>query len=125
MTTHQHSSGAHQREHDADAMRACIEICQSCHATCLATLQHCLQMGGAHADRAHIGALLDCAQACATSADFMLRGSDLHARTCAVCAEACQRCAESCRALDNDPQMHACLTACERCAESCRQMASA
>lgn len=124
MTTHQHAEPAQARDMSGDALRACIENCQSCHATCLATLQHCLQLGGAHADQTHIRALLDCAQLCATSADLMLRGSELHPQTCGVCAEACQRCAESCRALDNDPQMHTCLLACERCADSCRQMAS-
>lgn len=54
-------------------------------------------MGGRHAEDAHIQLLLDCAEICQTSANFMLRGSELHGRTCAVCADACQRCAASCR----------------------------
>ena len=30
--------------------------------------------------------LLDCAEICQTSANFMLRGSPLHTNTCAACA---------------------------------------
>jgi hypothetical protein len=30
--------------------------------------------------------LLDCAEICQTAANFMLRNSELHSRTCAVCA---------------------------------------
>ena len=33
-------------------------------------------MGGEHASRSHITTLSDCAQICATSAAFMMRGSD-------------------------------------------------
>jgi hypothetical protein len=69
----------------------------------------------------------DCSQICAVSADFMLRMSDLHGRTCGVCAEACQRCADDCARVGDgqDPQMKACADACCRCAESCHKMASA
>jgi hypothetical protein len=108
-----------------DAMRKCIANCTECHSVCVETTVHCLGMGGAHAEAGHIGLLLDCAQICATSADFMLRGSDLHARTCGVCAEACQRCAEDCERLaGNDEQVRRCAETCRRCAESCRRMAA-
>lgn len=69
--------------------------------------------------------MMDCAQICATSADFMLRGSDLHGRTCGVCAEACTRCAEGCERMGDDDMMRRRAEACRRCAESCGQMSQA
>jgi hypothetical protein len=82
-------------------------------------------MGGEHASRSHITILLDCAAACAQSADFMLRGSDMHGRVCGVCAEACERCAEDCERLANGEQhMLHCAAICRQCAESCRMMAT-
>lgn len=108
-------------------MRQCVDLCTACHQVCLRTIQHCLGMGGKHAERSHIRTLADCTQACAVSADFMLRASDLHPRTCGVCAEACQRCADDCDRVGGgqDEQMKACADACRRCAESCRKMAAA
>jgi hypothetical protein len=106
-------------------MRDCIANCSECHNACVETMAHCLAMGGKHAEASHIHKLLDCAQVCATSADFMLRGSELHARVCGVCAEACARCAESCERLaEGDELMLRCAEVCRRCAASCRQMAA-
>ena len=106
-------------------MQRCIEECTSCHQICIQTVSHCLQMGGKHAEARHIGLLLDCAQICQTSADYMLRGSQFHTRTCAVCAEVCEACAQDCERVDpNDQQMKACADICRRCAESCRRMAA-
>lgn len=105
-------------------MQACIEACTACHHVCLQTVLHCLHMGGKHAQADHIRLLLDCVEICQTSADFMLRGSPLHTRTCGVCAEVCQRCAEDCERLDpSDQQMQQCAQICRRCADSCRRMA--
>jgi hypothetical protein len=107
-------------------MEECIENCSDCHDVCVETLAHCLQRGDEHAAPAHIRALLDCAQACDASRDFMLRGSDLHRAICAVCADACTRCAESCEAIGaDDDVMRNCAEFCRRCAESCRAMAGA
>lgn len=111
--------------HPSDEMARCIENCQACHGICLETAMHCLGMGGEHAAADHIRLLLDCADICQTSADFMLRGSPLHARTCGVCAEVCERCATDCERFGDDASMKACAELCRRCAESCRRMASA
>lgn len=54
----------------------------------------------------------------------MLRGSDLHARTCGVCAEIYQPCTQDCDRMSDDAQMQACADMCRRCADSCRQMAT-
>jgi hypothetical protein len=110
--------------HTSAEMQECIANCTECHAICLATIQHCLQQGGKHAEASHIRTLQDCAQICATSADFMIRSSAFHARTCGVCAEICARCADECAAMDDDPLMQQCAEVCRRCAESCRRMAA-
>ena len=106
-------------------MRQCIENCTNCHTICLEAVTHCLEMGGKHAEASHIRLLMDCVDICATSAGFMLRGSNLHSGTCGVCADACERCAESCeRIADGDELMLRCAEICRRCAQSCRQMAA-
>lgn len=111
-------------KHNAQ-MQDCIKNCQECHAVCMETVQHCLEMGGKHAQPDHIRLLLDCAQICQTSADFMLRGSPLHGRTCGLCAEICTQCADDCEKLaQGDSMMTKCAEICRRCAESCRQMAN-
>lgn len=104
-------------------MQKCIDECLNCHSVCLSTVQHCLEMGGRHAEASHIRTLLDCAEICQTSANFMLHGSPLHTRTCAVCAEVCRACEESCRRLGDDATMRECAEACRSCAESCQRMA--
>jgi hypothetical protein len=113
-------------EHITAEMHECIENCSDCHDVCVETLIHCLGRGGEHAAPAHIGALLDCAQACDASRDFMLRGSDLHGAVCGVCADACESCAESCESIGPDDEvMRNCAASCRRCAHSCRSMAGA
>ena len=107
------------------AMQECIERCLDCHKACLETVMYCLQQGGPHAEANHVRLMLDCAEICQTSANFMQRGSDLHHLTCSACAEVCQRCADDCARLadgDDDNRMAACATMCRRCAESCRHM---
>lgn len=107
------------------AMSGCINACDDCHSICTETVTYCLGMGGRHATQEHIRLLLDCAEICQTSANFMLRGSQLHGVTCEACAEACDRCAQSCEELaDGDEQMEACARACRACAESCREMSA-
>jgi hypothetical protein len=108
--------------HLSPEMQQCIQECRNCHAVCLETVTHCLQTGGKHAEAEHIRLMLDCVEICQTSANFMLRGSDLHPRTCAVCAEVCERCAQDCDRFDED-WMKRCAETCRRCAESCRRMA--
>ena len=104
-------------------VQKCIDNCLDCYRICTETANHCLTLGGAHADAKHIRLLLDCAEICQTSADFMLRSSDFHARTCAVCAEICKRCGDDCVRLgQGDGLMKACAEACRRCAETCQKM---
>lgn len=107
-------------------IQECIQNCLDCHSICLNTVStYCIHQNGMHSEPAHIRLMLDCAEICETSANFMLRGSELHLRSCDFCAEVCDRCAKNCDRFGNDSQMRACSEMCRRCAEGCRQMALA
>ena len=105
-------------------MQECIRNCTDCHRVCLETIAYCLQQGGKYAEANHIRLMQDCAQICQTSADFMIRGSELHKHTCGLCAEICDRCAQDCASFLDSREMHQCAEMCKRCAASCRQMAA-
>ena len=114
-----------QGAHTADEMEKCIQLCQDCHALCTKTISHCLQLGGRHAAPDHIRLFLDCAQLCDITAQYLLRGSSLHEKMCALCAEACRQCADSCVQVAGDDQMvKQCIDMCRTCAGSCERMAS-
>lgn len=104
-------------------MQQCIQNCLDCHSTCLhMAATHCLQMGGPHVQQNHYRLMLDCAQICQVSADFMLRSSPHHPHLCRECAEICRSCADDCERVGD---MEECVKACRTCAESCSAMASA
>ena len=103
-------------------MQACIDACSHCHQICLQTaMNHCLESGGKHLEPEHFRLMINCAEICQTSLNFMLSGSRLSNHVCGVCARICDACAESCEKLDG---MEECARACRKCAESCRSMAS-
>jgi hypothetical protein len=105
-----------------EQMQACIEECLDCHRTCLQeAMGYCLEAGGKHTAPPHFRLMLNCAEICQTSANFMLSDSALHRLTCGVCAQVCEACALSCEALSG---MEKCAETCRRCAESCRRMAA-
>ena len=104
-------------------LQSCIDLCQHCHEICVETLTHCLEKGGDHAEPNHVGLMLDCAEICQTSANFMMRESNLHIEVCRACAAICARCAEDCAKFENDEEMALCAEACRACAAACREMA--
>lgn len=114
---------ARQVQMSQGEMEQCIQNCLDCYRTCLETINYCIWMGGTDSEPAHIRLLMDCAVICQASANFMIRHSDLHNRTCALCAEVCEACAEDCETFAGDAEMAACAEICRRCAESCRKMA--
>jgi hypothetical protein len=111
--------------HMSEEMRRCIQLCQDCHATCIQMISHCLKLGGQHAAPDHIRLLMDCAQICTTTADYMARESLLHDRMCGLCSEICRLCAERCEQVKGDDHIiKQCAELCRRCAGSCEHMAS-
>lgn len=100
----------------------CIKKCWECRHECQKTLfEHCLVVGGAHAQQDHVKFMVDCIEMCQLAADFMTRESELHQSICAACAEVCEACAESCEQIGNDEMLH-CADICRACAQSCREM---
>jgi hypothetical protein len=104
------------------SMQSCIDICNRCAQTCLQTaMNHCLETGGRHVEPEHFRLMMNCAEICQLSANFMLSSSRFHNLTCEVCAEICEACAMDC---DSIGDMEECASICHKCAESCKQMAS-
>jgi hypothetical protein len=117
--------GAEGEHHSDDEMQKCIQLCRECHAMCTQTIAHCLKLGGRHATPDHIRLMVDCAQMCATSADYMLRESPIHDRICRLCSDLCKQCGKDCEQVAGDDQMvKQCADMCRRCAGSCERMAS-
>lgn len=112
-----------EHKHLSPEMESCIQECLDCHKTCLSeAMTHCLEAGGEHVEPEHLRLMMNCAEMCQTSANFMLSGSKLHHLTCGVCAQVCQACAESCEKIEG---MEECAAQCRRCAQSCASMAHA
>ncbi len=115
----------HTAEHAvAIEIQRCIDDCLKCSETCVRAMEHWFELRGKRAGGIQIRTLSDCAAICQTNAGFMLRGSQLHPRTSAVCAEVCHECARECSRLDDDEVMQRCADACRRCAESCERTAN-
>jgi len=113
-------SAAYPSGMDSSMMRDAIKACLDCHSRCIQTaMNFCLERGGRHVEQEHFRLMLNCAEICQTSANFMLSGSPLHGRVCAVCAEVCEACAKSCEQVG---EMRECVEECKRCAKSCRSM---
>lgn len=115
----------HVHKNLSKEMDQCLHNCEECHDLCTQTVQYCLEKGNQHAAPELIRVLLDCSDICETSADFMLRRSDLHPVACEACAKVCERCAESCEQISGDARMKECAEVCRRCAESCHELAGA
>ena len=101
----------------------CIRKCLDCYQVCTNyAMNFCLEHGGRHVEPGHYRLMINCADICSTAAKFMLSGSDLHAKVCAVCADVCEACAQSC---EDVGQMDECVKTCRDCAVVCLQMAAA
>ncbi len=100
----------------------CIDLCLECYRVCNSTINgHCLEAGGDHLRPEHVRLMVDCAEICRTSADFMMRQSPRHQLTCGICADICAQCADDCERFGDD-HMRQCAAVCRRCAESCQAM---
>jgi hypothetical protein len=113
---------AHAMKH---SLQHCIDSCTNCHQVCTATLKELLADADGSPDPLQVAILIDCAEICSLSADYMLRGSELHRSVCEVCAEVCVACAEECERADGAPsKLLDCAAVCRSCAESCNEMAT-
>jgi hypothetical protein len=72
-------------------MEKCIQECLNCYSVCLSQVLECLKKGGKHSEPKHMRLMMDCVEICKVSADFMLRNSLFHTKTCDTCAEVCVR----------------------------------
>ena len=109
-----------RRSRVASPMQDAIKACLDCHSMCLRmAMGYCLERGGRHAEQKHLRLMINCAELCQTSANFMLSDSPLHSRVCLICAEACEACAKSCEQVGD---MRDCVEECQACAKSCRTM---
>jgi hypothetical protein len=107
---------------DNSKMMECIQACTHSHRACTEAQMSCLANGNCDAEM--MRTMMDCAQMCQTSTDFMLRNSDLSGSVCGVCAEVCARCAALCENMaKGDDSMMECAQACRYSAMTCRQMA--
>jgi len=104
-------------------MQQAIQNCRDCQRICMVTITHAFAQGGELFEASLTRLLMDCAEMCQTSANFMLRASDLHPYTCAVCAQVCEQCKAACERFGDSEQMRLCADACQRCADSCHYMA--
>jgi hypothetical protein len=103
-------------------MTECIQACTQSHRACVEAQTKCLETGNYDAGMMRI--LMDCAQMCQTSVDFMLRNSEMSPNVCGVCSEICTHCASVCESLGKeDATMMACAKACRHSATTCNQMA--
>ena len=102
----------------------CIEACLQCFESCEQMMVHLSTKE--NVDPNLIRLLNDAVEITQVSATFMLRGSNFHIRTCAVCAEVCKVCAEALNRIASsaaDELIKSCVTALKDCSQSCDQMA--
>ena len=101
----------------------CIQACLDCHAICLCVSRHWTRADASPERTRMITLLLDCADCCRATANFMLRDSPMHGRLCRLCAELCAECERECRDRAGEEEgMLRCADACGRCAESCERV---
>ncbi|MEP6607837.1 MAG: four-helix bundle copper-binding protein [Burkholderiaceae bacterium] len=102
-----------------NVMGRCIAACNECNRVCLQSIEHCLALGGQHAEPAHIAVLLTCASTCRTATELMSINSVWHPTICDLCAQVCEECADQCEDLGD---IDDCVAACQSCADACRDM---
>lgn len=108
----------------APQFQYCIEACLQCFESCEQAIVYLSHKE--NTDPQLIRLLNDAVEISQVSATFMLRGSNFHIRTCAVCAEVTKICAEKCEAAlaeTDDELLRSCVNVLRKCAECCFQMA--
>ena len=101
-------------------LRAGIALCRRARLVLQAAAVRSFDAGGMELDPVHLRLLLDCAQMCEMTADFMSRNSPYHLYLCEVCAAICEACGESCALAG---AMEECAAICQECIVVCRALA--
>lgn len=105
-----------------ELMLECLRNCTECHQVCLQTA---VTDGVADKISANdLKLLVNCAEMCQTSADFMATISAYHKPVCRVCSEICNACALMCEDNSDIEVMRDCAAVCRKCEDSCRRMAA-
>ncbi len=104
-------------------IQECMLKCLDCRTMCLKLVEHYLRLEGAKSDGPDIRLLLNCSEICATTARFMLRGSEFCQRLSLLCAEVCKRCARQWSLLRDDALIEGCWLSWSQCAECCERTA--
>ncbi len=95
----------------------CAVECEHCANACLDEGDHLPMMVNCiRLDR-------DCATICRSTADLIIRGSEISDKALEICAEICTKCAEECGSHDMD-HCQECSKACMECAEACKSHVS-
>lgn len=109
----------------AREVQEATDDCLECHRVCLHTFSHLLTLetDAEIAEPDQLNLLLDCADICATCADFLLRASAFQTRIADLCCEICRRSQQLCELPGGaDPIVRECAAVCARCANSCRRL---
>jgi len=107
----------------ATDLRAAFLACLRAHQACEEAVAQALRTDESGGVDERVGALLDCADVCRTTARYIRYGSPLLRGTAGVAAELCTRAAEACAAAAAVPAMAAYAEACRRAAACCRRVA--
>ncbi|HWI13303.1 MAG TPA: four-helix bundle copper-binding protein, partial [Burkholderiales bacterium] len=112
---------AEETDMPGTTMQQCIELCLDCYQACFTTaMRYCVPAGGKQVPAPHLGLMLNCAELCRTTAEFMMSDAPQHTTVCGACAAVCEACAQGCAEVGD---MDECVDVCRRCAASCREMA--
>jgi hypothetical protein len=98
--------------------RECIAACGDSYRCCMETIVHCIDVNGEHNEPVHLKLLIDCADICGFTLQFLLRGSAHAMALCALCSTICRTCADSCDAFGEQRMSH-CADVMRRCADAC------
>jgi hypothetical protein len=91
-----------------------------CRESCTIGLMHSLNEDGDFTAKDHIVWLLDCAEICNVTTNFLLRDSEYSGDIINICSYICEDCAESCESFFEDANMKNCGEICRKCADKCR-----
>lgn len=97
----------------------CITSCEKCRAACIRAVTQSLELGGEYARREHIRLLLDCAEICQVSVNFLLRGSPSAGYFCSIGGRLCDRYVRNYKGLGG---LDECVVACENAAVLCHKL---